>query len=191
MGAYWSVLNGLKEFDYVTLSVYDTLLKQEVFATAQVLPDVTFKSIFPVVNREDSIVELKMEIDDDPTKENYYLINYYYNENFMQVADTGSPQIRLGSFNNNSDFYSDRQFPAGKLEVEKTLYFINPDDTIAISISNISEGYFKFLSARQRAGGIMASLANEPVNMPTNVTGGYGYFNLHYINLEIIDLSKW
>lgn len=59
-------------------------------------------------------------------------------------------------------------------------------DTVVAVLSHIEEGYFRFLDARRRFDGIVASLANEPINLPGNVEGGYGYFSAHHPRAIIV-----
>ena len=52
-------------------------------------------------------------------------------------------------------------------------------------MSNISPEYYKYLSIRNDNRYNLAGFASEPLNYPTNVQGGYGYFNLHVPDVRI------
>jgi hypothetical protein len=54
-----------------------------------------------------------------------------------------------------------------------------PGDTIAVSISNISEPYYEFMKLRQDNRFNFIEYLSEPLNYPTNVKGGRGFFNLY------------
>ena len=54
-------------------------------------------------------------------------------------------------------------------------------DTMVVSLSNISEGYYRYLSLRQKVStNILGLIFGEPINYPTNVQGGLGYFSTHF-----------
>ncbi|MDW3195290.1 MAG: DUF4249 family protein [Cytophagales bacterium] len=54
-----------------------------------------------------------------------------------------------------------------------------PGDTILFSLTHVSEGYFRYLDAQQRNGGVLASIGSEPINFPSNVENGLGYFAMN------------
>ena len=63
------------------------------------------------------------------------------------------------------------------------------EDSLMILLSNISEGYYSFLMSRERSGNFLAEATNEPINYPSNVENGLGYFNTHYPSLRFFDLK--
>lgn len=54
-----------------------------------------------------------------------------------------------------------------------------PGDTIAVSLSNISAEYHAFMKLRIDNRFSLVEFVSEPVNYPSNVVGGKGYFNLY------------
>ena len=54
-----------------------------------------------------------------------------------------------------------------------------PGDTIAVSLSNIHEDYYEFMKLRIDNRFSIVEFVSEPVNYPSNVIGGKGYFNLY------------
>jgi hypothetical protein len=76
---------------------------------------------------------------------------------------------------------SDEQF-SGKSYGERFRVFprdYHPGDTIAVSLSNISEQYYRFTKLRMDNRFGFVEFISEPVNYPSNVIGGKGYFNLY------------
>ncbi len=65
--------------------------------------------------------------------------------------------------------------------------FEDPGDTVIFVLINVDEGYYRFLDARQRTGGIIASATGEPINHPSNVENGFGYYamNIPYFGVFI------
>jgi hypothetical protein len=59
-----------------------------------------------------------------------------------------------------------------------------PGDTIAVSLSNISEEYYRFMQLRLDNRFSFVEFISEPVNYPSNVKGGRGYFNLYVPDVQ-------
>ncbi len=62
-------------------------------------------------------------------------------------------------------------------------------DTIAVYLSNISESYFQFIRLRQDNRFSFVEFLGEPINYPTNVVGGKGFFNLYLPDVRLFVLS--
>ncbi len=63
-------------------------------------------------------------------------------------------------------------------------------DTVAVFLSNISQSYYDFMKLRldNRVG--FVEFISEPVNYPSNVTGGRGFFNLHVPDVRLFILDE-
>ena len=86
---------------------------------------------------------------------------------------------------------SDKEMSGGLYEEVRKLHNVKRTDTIAVTLSNISEGYYKFLSTYLKSGNIINQITGEPIDYPTNVNNGYGYFSAHYPDVKIFDLGKY
>ena len=64
-------------------------------------------------------------------------------------------------------------------------------DSIAVILSHVTKGYFEFLNAFKKSGALINQLTGEPINYPTNVNNGYGYFNAYFPTTRIYDLNKY
>ncbi|RYE22866.1 MAG: DUF4249 family protein [Sphingobacteriales bacterium] len=63
--------------------------------------------------------------------------------------------------------------------IDKTITMkVNPEDTLIVQVAHIDNSYFEYLSAYKRTGYLINQLTGEPINLPTNVTPGYGFFSL-------------
>jgi hypothetical protein len=62
-------------------------------------------------------------------------------------------------------------------------------DTIAVSLSNISEEYYRFMQLRVNNKFGPLEFISEPLNYPTNVVGGRGYFNLYVPDVRFFILE--
>ena len=65
------------------------------------------------------------------------------------------------------------------------------DDSIAVTLSNISKNYYNYLVLRNESGSLYNQLNLEPLNYPTNVVNGYGFFNAHIPDIYFDDLSLY
>lgn len=126
---------------------------------------------------------------DDPEGDNYYALHVY---NLPAGTEGGldSLYFRDEEFLLHSEVFTDRSAVDGSLRRQIDLNRDVAGDSVVAVISNIEEGYYRFLDARRRTGGIVASLANEPINAPSNVVGGYGYFSAHQLRARIVILES-
>jgi hypothetical protein len=119
----------------------------------------------------------------DPPTPNYYMLNVNNAKRdvMMQNAMNPAAYIKLVEDNNfNGNFFSEiissapQRFTSG--------------DSVAVSLTNISPDYYEFLKLRisNRLG--LVEYLSEPINYPTNVVGGRGYFNLHMPDVKIMVL---
>ena len=158
------------------------------------LPKVDFKTIKPKVNvsDDDTTIIIDYSFEDKPEERNWYMINFYKRGRNSEGLDVNT--IFSNGQNNlvHTEIISDATFGGvyvGKNEFDGLQ--ISPNDTIAVSLSNIDEEYFKFLDLRKRGGNLFSEIKREPISYPTNVTNGYGFFNTHSPDIEFFDLNKY
>ncbi|MEM9896166.1 MAG: DUF4249 family protein, partial [Bacteroidota bacterium] len=122
---------------------------------------------------------------DPQEKENWYSVNVF---DPVAFADETSENLLSLNGGNNGVIYerllSDQTF--SRQVFSDTVRLLEPaaSDTIAVFFTNISEGYFRFLDVRQRFGGILSD--SEPVNFPTNVVNGLGYFTFNRPQVQVL-----
>lgn len=176
-----------------TLNVIDYDLGEVVSSTTEMLQKISFDTVYPVItkNPTDTTVFIQTEFTDSPSEENYYMINVYTRE----VLDAG---LDLNSFFENGQnkvqvtrIYSDQELNPGKNEIEISLKNIAITDSVAVTLSNISEEYYSFLKKRERAGNIFSDITAEPINYPSNIKNGLGFFNTHYPDVHYFDLKEF
>jgi len=166
-----------------------------VTAKSIMLEQVNFQSIVPVVTKtaSDTTTSIKVKFNDITPKENWYIINVYKKNS---AAEEGSVD-GVNFFANGSNdlaktvLISDNEIP-GSYEETLLLDNVRHDDSIVVTLSNISEKYYNYLTLRQEgSGNIFTSLNLEPVNHPTNVENGYGFFNTHFPDVHFYDLGEY
>ena len=193
-GIYASV-NTL-QYDHGTYTLYakDSVTGEEIHASSVLLPLVPFDTVYPVIDKTtiDSLVSVKFEFTDNPNEKNWYVINYILKKQSGTNFDINS-YFSVGSNKILTEFrlLSDQTFENSKYSGQNKLQGVNPTDTLAVTISNISEGYYQFLTAYKRTGNIFNQITGEPINYPSNVINGYGYFNTHYPSVHIFDLKNY
>lgn len=64
-------------------------------------------------------------------------------------------------------------------------------DTLLVQVGRVDDGYYKYLQAYKRTGYLINQLTGEPINLPTNVKTGYGYFALCKPNRYVFDMNKY
>jgi hypothetical protein len=182
------------QYSYGTYSLYakDPATGLEISAVSTLLPKVSFDTVYPAITRlpGDTSIKVKFEFN-DLSEKNWYAINYYVKRHgtgfdINSIFSVGSNKILT-----ELELLSDLTFSDPHYVGETLLSGIGPTDTIAVSIANISEGYFQFLTAYKRAGGLFNQITGEPVNYSSNVINGHGYFNTHYPDVRIFDLHHY
>jgi Domain of unknown function (DUF4249) len=127
----------------------------------------------------DTLASFKYAFTDVPGVENYYLATY------NKIGSGGSSpfdSLPGDIFKFQGSYFtliSDINEGDGKfVDIEPIIPNIVYGDTIAISLSNIPKSYYEYLAAYKRSGNLFSSLLAEPITLPSNVQGGYGYFAL-------------
>lgn len=169
----------------IHLSVYDSTTGLSVHASALRMKAISIDSsaVSDVRLGSFDLKRLRVWID-DPDEPNYYALHVYN-------IPVGGDELDSLFFTDSdlllhSEVFTDRVAQEGRIRRQIDL---DPDmagDTLIVILSNIEEGYYRYLDARRRTGGLIASLANEPINAPTNVIGGYGYFSAHQLRARVV-----
>ncbi len=72
--------------------------------------------------------------------------------------------------------FDDLEYPYATIDGAINI-LADPYDTLNISLAQINQEYYKYLQVSQKAGSFFSSITKEPINYPSNVEGGYGFFN--------------
>lgn len=186
-GIYGGVALSLQEGETYFLRVVSESLG-EVSATTTVEPQVLFNSVtaelYPLGD-DDTLAQITYQLN-DPQGKNHYMINVQRvstDINFSEQVLNPTSHIKL---------LDDTEFD-GQQQQETFRAFsqnYSDGDTIAVSLSNISEDYYKFIQLRQDTRFSLVEFIGEPVNYPTNVTGGRGFFNLYIPDVRVFVMHK-
>ncbi len=191
-GVYISASTLQVPYQSYTLHVYDPQLDESASALTQMLPPVKIDSIYPV-SKTDSTVTLKLIFTDFPGQ-NWYLFNVYKASAKSGAAnlDVNTVPFKVGENQLlQSQLISDLVYNKNLIEITTTVPGVTPSDTIGITFANITEGHFLFLSAQSGTGDLFGQFFHEPVNIPTNVSNGFGYFSAYDPDVKVIDLNQY
>ncbi len=121
---------------------------------------------------------------EDPPAQNWYMINVQK----ISAADEIDKYLNPRVF---TRLVSDDGFNGQPFSDQFNVVFqdYSQGDSVLVMMSSISEDYFNYLTLRNDSRYSLAGFASEPLNFPTNVKGGYGYFNLHVPDARVFVLE--
>lgn len=148
----------------------------EVYAHTTVQPQVNFQHIEAGLSYNafgDTLTQITYAFK-DPALTNWYMLNVQKiePEKFIENAINPKAYTRL-----LEDIPFNGQVYVEKVSVIARGY--NSGDTIAVLLSNISEDYYEFVKLRMDNRYSFMEFLGEPVNYPSNIIGGKGFFNLY------------
>ncbi len=193
-GIYASINVLLEDYGSYTVHAKDPLTGLEVTATTELLPPVAFDSIRPYKQLVDGDTTpfIHYELSDYGAAADYYVVCFYRKSQDTSAFDINDYFNRGSNQLNRFDLITDQDFNQnGKLIRNTQLADVSTIDTIAVTVSHITKGYYEFLTAYKRSSSLFNQLSGEPINYPTNVEGGYGYFNTHFPEVRIFELRNY
>jgi len=192
-GLYFTELEVFNEFQLMELTVFDSTTSEIAFAQSVLQPPVRIDSV--EISRRDTTInflaDLSFSFNDPPSIDNFYVIQIYqFTPPDTTISDsTAEGGLFFGgeNFLIYESLLTDRGVDEdGRIRKDDIIEFTSTVDSALVVLTNIDEGYYNFLEARGRSGSFLSSIANEPVNHPTNVSNGVGYFSAHQPRAEII-----
>ncbi|HEY0742775.1 MAG TPA: DUF4249 domain-containing protein [Chryseosolibacter sp.] len=185
-GLYGGIAIPFNEGEQYTLIVNSASLGK-VEATTTVLSQVPFDFVDAKLyynQYNDTLAEVSYTIE-DPLNENYYMINVQEVEREDFVKNLINPRAF-------TELIDDKSFNGGRYQKTFRVFPRNYDagDTIAVSLSNISDEYFNFIQLRLDNRFSFVEFLGEPVNYPSNVMGGRGFFNLYVPDVRLFVLEE-
>jgi hypothetical protein len=174
-GVYGGLIIPFEEGEEYELHVNSESLG-EVTARTTVKPLVPFDDIKAELifnGYDDTLAQITYRLT-DPVEQNWYMLNVQEVEREDVVENLLNPRAftrLLDDAEFNGEIYQEtfRVFPRD---------FI-PGDTIAVTLSNIGKDYYDFIELRLDNRYSFVEYLSEPVNYPSNVQGGKGFFNLY------------
>jgi hypothetical protein len=181
LGLYGGIPIPFRSGDTYRLDVTSESLGK-ITATTTVVPQVSFESIRTELHFngfDDTLAQITHAFVDPPGK-NWYMLNVQRirRENLVENILNPSAFTRL---------LEDADFEGQRYEETFRAFPRNftTGDTVAVSLSNISEDYYKFMDMRIDNRFSFIEYLSEPVNYPSNVEGGRGFFNLYIPDIRL------
>lgn len=132
---------------------------------------------------DDTLAQVTYRINDLPGR-NFYMLNVQRirQQNLEEQLLNPRAFIRLltdEAFDGETHSERFRVFPTD----------FSDGDTLAVYLSNISEEYYRFIKLRVDNRFSFVEFLGEPINYPSNVEGGKGFFNLYLPDIRTFILS--
>jgi hypothetical protein len=116
----------------------------------------------------------------DPAGPNSYVINIVEIDREDLIEDFLAPREYTKLIKDENDDETEY----GDLIRLSTRY--DPGDTVAVYLSNVNDDYYDFIELHHDSRFSLTEYLSEPLNYPTNVEGGRGFFNLYLPDIEIL-----
>ena len=189
IGVYGSVAIPFVDEGWYTLYV-DSPSMGKVSAITQVKTAVRFNTLSAFINDTgfDTLARVNYSLQDVAGK-NYYMINVQH----ISAEEPPDPQDFLNP-NVFIKLIEDQQENDGQ-EISESFNAIFrrdfiPGDTVMIQLANIDRQYFEFLQLRRDTRFNFSDFLGEPVNYPSNVAGGLGWFTLHFPDVRVLRVEE-
>lgn len=185
-GVYGGIFIPFSAGEEYTLHVTSETLG-DVSATTTVKPMISFDDIEAELyfdGYDDTLVQVIYTLT-DPVDKNWYMLNVQHIERDELIEDALNPR----SFMRLLD---DTEFDGPKYGEAFRAFQrdFSPGDTVAVFLSNISEEYYNFMKLRLDNRFSFIEYLSEPVNYPSNVVGGKGFFNLYVPDIRTFVLEE-
>lgn len=186
-GIYGGINLSLLPGDEYMLHVNSATLGS-VEATTTVSPQVYFESLS--LERyfngfDDTLVQMSYVIE-DPAVKNQYMINV------QRFSLRGGIAAQLLGPHVYTKLIDDTEYDGTVIAdtLRATPRDYAPGDTVAVFLSNIHQSYYDFMKLRLNNRVGFVEFISEPVNYPSNVKGGRGFFNLHIPDIRLFILEE-
>jgi hypothetical protein len=183
-GLYGSSATPIRAGQFYTLTV-DSPSQGAISATTKAQEPISFLTINASLYKGeyDSLAQIAYSLH-DPSVKNFYMINVQRLSREQDISSLFNPRVF-------TYVTTDEKFNGTVFEDEFKVFFqgYNVGDTVAVSLTNISEEYYGYVKKRVDNRFDLTSFATEPFNYPTNVKGGYGYFNIQQPDVHIFTLE--
>ena len=181
---------GIAEVEWQERLLYELRVSSpelgEVNAFAEVQTPISFATADArlFVTEFDSLAEITYSVQ-DPSGPNYYMINVQQISSEQSLTSLLDPDVF-------TYLLEDNVFDGQLYEDQFRVFFrdFSEGDTVSVQLANIQKKYYDFLKLRNDNRTSITDFASEPVNYPTNVNGGLGFFNLHLPDVRLFLLEE-
>ncbi len=132
----------------------------------------------------DSLLKINVLIDEITTRD-YYFVSYSTVAQLRKAAGgikfnaSNRDLAALVSFESKRiQLFDNSMARQNKLE-GSLMTKAGKGDTLLVQVAKIDKAYYEYLAAYKRTGYFINQLSGEPINLPSNINNGYGYFALY------------
>lgn len=160
-----------------TLNIYDR--QSKLLATARSTyfrqPNVLKLEPVKIISQGDTAVRLHIKLG-DVSPGDYYMVSY------STRGNRGKNPGNQGFFSSLAAYNPKQLVLLGEGEIvndgidQTVTIAAKANDTLLVHCCRIDKAYYNYLNTYKKAGSFINQFTGEPVNLPTNVTGGIGYF---------------
>lgn len=185
-GAYGGILIPLEPGTTYRLDIVSPSLGTAT-ATATVQAPVTFEDVKAALyfnGYDDTLCQVSYRFR-DPIGLNRYMVNLQRIRQEDFIENILNPRAY-------TQLLEDTAFEGQEYEDEFRTFQrgFRAGDTVVVLLSNIGADYYRFMSLREDNRFSFTEYLSEPVNYPTNVQGGRGYFNLYVPDIRTFVLQE-
>lgn len=151
--------------------------------------------IMPTVIRAplDTTIQLKINVTDNSQQTNYYIMAYdNINSNTVpsQIGSSKFPVLSLSAIK-KLEVFSNAEAVNGVISKTFIIGNVGSNDTLFVHYGRIDKGYYDYLISYKNTGSLINQIVSEPINLPTNINIGVGYFELYDVQRTLFDLKKF
>lgn len=192
-GLYASVSTPQYTDQLYTIHVVDHDKGLECTASSYMLEQVQMDTLIAnYSNDEDSLLSIQVDFT-DLNDQNFYMINVYKRKDDND-AEAGQDVNNYFANGSNvllhTELIDDRLYEGSGISAQLEFTGIESNDSIAVALSHISEEYFNYVTLRNKSSNWFSEITQEPINYPTNVINGYGFFNTHYPDVKFLFVEE-
>lgn len=187
-GLYGSRTLNLNYSNRYTLIVIDHKYNSTTHSTTSFIPKANIGEVTTYRAEADSLVDLNIEIKDANAGKQYF-VSYCTAKQMKEAAKGDVKKLKdIQAFEpKRLELLSGSE---AKDNVIKKVIRVKAEvrDTLIVQIAQIENAHYKFLQAYKKTGYLINQLTGEPINLPTNIEPGFGYFSLYQPYIKQIQL---
>lgn len=184
-GFYALDLTNLNGSQNLSLEVYDPETGISISASTEILPSVEIRDIEYSLAYEGSDSERVLTINyqiDDPVGDNWYLLNFY--SEVLEIPNYRRGYTQFEWLSSESEL-----IPNGNPNVGSVTLREWTRDTLGVALFNVTPEHYRYLEALSKSESAIP-FVSEPLNVTGNIKDGYGFFEVAFPDIEIIEISE-
>ena len=175
-----------------TLTLTDLRKRTITTSTTTYIPRPQVDTIYPerIITGGDTVVRLHIRIRNAGAGSHFFASYRSLREVRQSAGSILLTAAGLRNFRTRQiELFNANALNNGTIDKVITLAEIAPNDSLLVQLGQVDRPYYNYLDAYKRSGALLNQLTGEPINLPTNVKTGYGYFALYEPVRHMWDLN--